>query len=48
MICTDPRFSVVRTGPNTAPGKMVVNVVEPPCSFMKSHAARSASRFDCR
>jgi hypothetical protein len=48
MICADPRCSLVSTGPNTAPGRIVVNVVERPLAFMKSQAARSARIFEIR
>src|SRR5882757_950079 len=48
MIPTDPRFSADKTGPNTAPGRTVVNSVLPSELLMKSQAARSASILDTR
>ena len=46
MICTEPRFSLVSTGPSTNAGLTVASVVEPPFAAMKSQAAFSAMTLD--
>ena len=47
ITCTEPRFSLVSTGPITRAGLTVARVVTPPLVAMKSHAACSAMTLDC-